>query len=42
MLVMQPNGLFCIYDEFKDQPVAWNITKNNIFKMQWIKRKEKL
>ena len=28
MLVKQPNGLFCIYDEINDQPVVWNITKN--------------
>lgn len=27
MLVKQPNGLFCIYDEINDQPVSWNITK---------------
>ena len=27
MLVKQPNGLFCIYNEINDQPVVWNITK---------------
>lgn len=26
MIVKQPNGLYCIFDDIDDQPIEWNIT----------------
>lgn len=39
MLVKQPNGLFCIYDEINDQPVVWNITKKQYIQNAMYKAK---
>lgn len=33
MLVRQPNGLFCIYDDVSDTPIKWNITKEHYVDM---------
>lgn len=41
MLVKQPNGLFCIYDEINDQPVAWNITKKQYIQNAMDKAKKR-
>lgn len=32
MLVVQPNGLYCLFDDFDDQPVKWNITQEQYIK----------
>ncbi len=41
MLVKQPNGLFCIYNEINDQPVVWNITKKQYIQNAMDKAKKR-
>lgn len=37
MLVIQPNGLYCLFDDIDDQPVKWNITQEQ-YVNEFVKR----
>ena len=40
MLVIQPNGLYCLFDDIDDQLIKWNITQEQ-YVNEFVKRAKK-